>query len=598
MQLDHTEFALGQRIPGTKYVLCGVLGKGGMGVVYDVVKAPGIRGAMKVMYPSMVTRPDCVARFFDEVRLLARLRHKNIVAVYDFDTLGDGTPFLVMEKLEGETLRSTLRKSARSTQGFPAHGAYEVTRQTCEGLYRAHTQPSPVVHRDIKPENLFLNQLAGSDEVEVKVLDFGVAALVDGQDRGQFGTPRYMAPEQFRGERATPKSDLYAMALVLYEMLTGRFPWDAERDSDLCHAHLFVEPAPLSRFAPWVPRSIDALMARSLAKDPARRPHSVFAFASQLYELQWIDAGRSRALGVNTTAPTLTALVSASNDSRRDGGGSGHDTFRGITPPPMEGPSLELFARMDTRPSDGRGEGETIQLATPDFLPASAARPAKRSTSNPAVDREAATREQLAPPNRVPMHGTQPIAAPRSGAPHAADRSPSRPPLAAPPTEATPMAGIVALAASGAPRRAPTDLSARLVPFAVFAVIVIVGTAFSIVATRGGPRASAFAAGEESTAARVIVLAKSAPAAAVVAVSVPAPSAATPPAPAHSASAPPSPDPSATALQVSAPSRGSLDTDASAPISADTPASSRPLAATPRPSGTGNGRRNQPFATY
>jgi serine/threonine protein kinase len=586
MQLDHTEFALGQRIPGTKYVLCGVLGKGGMGVVYDVVKAPGIRGAMKVMYPSMVTRPDCVARFFDEVRLLARLRHKNIVTVYDFDTLGDGTPFLVMEKLEGETLRSTLRKSARSTQGFPAHGAYEVTRQTCEGLYRAHTQASPVVHRDIKPENLFLSQLAGSDEVEVKVLDFGVAALVDGQDRGQFGTPKYMAPEQFRGERATPKSDLYAVALVLYEMLTGRMPWDAERDSDLCRAHLFLEPAPLSRFAPWVPRSVDALMARSLAKDPARRPHSVFAFASQLYELQWVESGRPRTLGANTTAPTLTALVSASNESRRDGGGSGHDTFRGITPPPMEGPSLELIANGDTRPSGsraGRDDGETMQLATPDFLPGTmgpgAARPTTSSTSRPAVDRDAPTREQIAPTSRIPKHGTQPIAAVRSAPPSAADRA-SLPALAASAMDATPLAGTVALAASRGPRRASTGPVDRLVPFAVFSVIVIVGTAFSIVATRGTPRAADVAARAGPTAATgAAVSTKPAPAAAVVAVSASAPLVSAP---------------------VPPPGRGSpdADADASAIISADIPASSHALVAAPKPGGTGTERHNQPFATY
>jgi len=227
MPQNRTQFALGQRIAGTKYVLCGELGKGGMGTVYEVVKEPGIRGAMKVMSPALAKREDCVARFFAEVRLLAQLRHRNIVDVYDFDRLEDGTPFLVMEKLDGETLRTTLRKSTMSGRGFPARGAYEVTRQVCEGLYRAHTHATAVVHRDIKPENLFLNQLPGADEVAVKVLDFGVASLVDGKrDRRQFGTPKYMAPEQLRGEPVSPRTDLYAVALVLYEMLTGRLPWD------------------------------------------------------------------------------------------------------------------------------------------------------------------------------------------------------------------------------------------------------------------------------------------------------------------------------------------------------------------------------------
>jgi serine/threonine-protein kinase len=491
MPQDRT-LVVGERIPGTKYVLCGVLGKGGMGIVYEVVKEPGIRGAMKVMHPSMVTRPECVARFFDEVRLLAKLRHKNIVAVYDFDTLDNGTPYLVMEKLEGETLRSTLRKSARSTQGFPARGAYEVIRQTCEGLYRAHTQPSPVVHRDIKPENLFLNQLPGSDEVEVKVLDFGVAALVDsGGAGGQFGTPKYMSPEQFRGEPATPRSDLYAVALVLYEMLTGRLPWDAERDADVCQAHMFLEPAPPSRFASWVPKSIDALIARGLAKDPAKRPHSVFAFASQLYELQWIDDGHSRATDVNTTAPTLTALVSAFDEERRElgGGSSGRDTFRGMTPPPIEGASLEIIPYDDTVLPR-----ETIRVAAPGFSPGTIARgmafPTKVPASTPSVDRMAPTPEMLPLTRPVPKFDTEPISVPRPSPPRAAYRPPRKPAVAMAKPDTTPLAGTVGSTPPRAPTRPSVARAQQLVPYAVFFAIVSVGTMLSVVATRGPGRST------------------------------------------------------------------------------------------------------------
>jgi serine/threonine protein kinase len=484
MPYDHS-FVIGERIPGTKYVLCGLLGKGGMGTVYEVVKEPGIRGAMKVMHPSMVTRPDCVARFFDEVRLLAKLRHKNIVAVYDFDTLGDGTPYLVMEKLEGETLRSTLRKSARSKQGFPARGAYEVIRQTCEGLYRAHTRSSPVVHRDIKPENLFLNQLPGSDEVEVKVLDFGVAALVDSNGaRGQFGTPKYMAPEQFRGEPATPSSDLYAVALVLYEMVTGRLPWDAETDVDVCRAHMSLDPVPPSRFAPWVPESIDALILRGLARDPAQRLHSVFAFASQLYELQWVDDGHTRAQDVNTTAPTLPALVAAFEEDHVElAGGSGHDTFRGMTPPPIEGASLEIIPYDDTVMPR-----ETIQVESPRFSPATIARamagPTKVPASKPSVDRLAPTPEMLPLTRPVPKYDTEPIADPSPLSPPSS-REQSSPRLPVPPAQpaSTPLAGTVGSTASRAPKS--MDRALQLVPYAVFFAIVAVGTTMSAMATRG-----------------------------------------------------------------------------------------------------------------
>jgi serine/threonine protein kinase len=509
MPRDHT-FVIGERIPGTKYVLCGVLGKGGMGTVYEVVKEPGIRGAMKVMHPPMVTRPDCVARFFDEVRLLAKLRHKNIVAVYDFDTLGDGTPYLVMEKLEGETLRSTLRKSARSKYGFPARGAYEVIRQTCEGLYRAHTQPTPVVHRDIKPENLFLNQLPGTDEVEVKVLDFGVAALVDSNgSRGQFGTPKYMAPEQFRGESATPRSDLYAVALVLYEMLTGRLPWDAETDVDVCRAHLSLEPAPPSRFAPWVPKSIDELIARGLAKDPAQRLYSVFAFASQLYELQWVDDGRSRARDTSTTAPTLPALVASFDDDYCDlaSDGGAHDTFRGMTPPPIEGGSLEVIAYDDTLLPR-----ETIRVDSPRFSPATIARfmagLTKVPSSKPSVDRLTSTPQMLPLPRRVPKYDTEPIESPSPRAPpNSAARSITSRRAAAPATPAaTPLASTVGSTRSGAPTSASRSRAIQLAPYAVFCVIVLLGSTLSVMAIRrpSQPASTTQVFGVPSAATRMV----------------------------------------------------------------------------------------------
>lgn len=478
MPHDPPNFVVGERIPGTKYVLRGELGKGGMGTVYEVVKEPGIRGAMKVMSPSLASRPDCVARFFAEVRLLAQLRHKNIVDVYDFDRLADGTPFLVMEKLEGETLRSTLWKSARSGQGFPARGAYEVIRQVCEGLYRAHTHATAVVHRDIKPENLFLNQQARSDEVQVKVLDFGVAALVDGKsDQGQLGTPKYMAPEQLRGEPVTPKADLYAAALVLYEMLTGRLPWDARHDTDVPQAHPLFVPIPASRFSPWVPRSVDALIGRALANDPADRPHSVFAFASQLYELQWVDDRRSHAVDVNTTAPTLTALVSLrSGDDGIVLGDGSHDTYRGMTRPPIEGASLETFS-CDEAPLPR----QTIPTTRPRFSAETIARglahPTKNHSARSSVDRSAPTREQIATTRPVPKYDTEPISRPDGGSPAtstppgAGQRSTT--PVNSP--EGTPTTGTSLSVVGQAPGAANFVLARRTVQRSAFAMMAILG---------------------------------------------------------------------------------------------------------------------------
>jgi len=492
MPQNRTQFALGQRIAGTKYVLCGELGKGGMGTVYEVVKEPGIRGAMKVMSPALAKREDCVARFFAEVRLLAQLRHRNIVDVYDFDRLEDGTPFLVMEKLDGETLRTTLRKSTMSGRGFPARGAYEVTRQVCEGLYRAHTHATAVVHRDIKPENLFLNQLPGADEVAVKVLDFGVASLVDGKrDRRQFGTPKYMAPEQLRGEPVSPRTDLYAVALVLYEMLTGRLPWDCEREIDA----YCVAPIPPSRFAPWVPPSVDALIARALAIDPSERPHSAFAFASQLYELQWVDDGRSRPIDCNTTSPTLTALVSSHDSRAACAHESGHDTYRGPTTPPLEGRSLEIAEDGSTPFSEASTEAASprsaARIITPD--PPNTTRV---PLGEPTVDRSAPTREQAATTDRVPRVDTEPIVPPRAPIQLA-----TPPPEYQSTRETAPVAAGTSLSIP-VPARDFSALRSPRRPFTRYArasIAALCAALFAFAATRSTPRPAAGVPGEPVT---------------------------------------------------------------------------------------------------
>jgi serine/threonine protein kinase len=302
--VDLSNLAVGTLVPGTKWVVCGQLGEGGMGRVLEVVKEPGIRGAMKIIRPDVSHRRDFVARFLTEVRLLANLEHRNIVRVFDFDRIDDEMPFVVMELLVGGTLRQVMRAHGRP---LPAPMAYEIMRQACDGLDRAHSATPSVIHRDFKPENVFLHRPAG-DQPVVKVMDFGLATLADGErDRGLFGTLRYMAPEQLRGERATVRSDVYAAALVLYEMLTGRMPWDFDvvRVED---AHLSIAPRPPSHFAPWIPRSVDRHVLSALSKNPANRPRDAFAFMARLYELQWAERPRGR-VDAATTTPNLAALA-------------------------------------------------------------------------------------------------------------------------------------------------------------------------------------------------------------------------------------------------------------------------------------------------
>ncbi|MBV9947833.1 MAG: serine/threonine protein kinase, partial [Myxococcales bacterium] len=221
---DAPRFSIGQRVGSSRWVVQETLGEGGMGVVYAVTKEPGIEGALKVMRPAFARTPELVARFLDEARLLVRLRHPNIVQILDFDQLPDGTPFVVMERLHGRTLHAALR-AVRDGGGVTPALAYEIIRQLCEGLHCAHTHDPCIVHRDVKPENIFVH-FAASDHVVIKLIDFGIATILGGPtERLAFGTPRYMAPEILKGEAASPQADIYSTALVLYQMLSGRFPW-------------------------------------------------------------------------------------------------------------------------------------------------------------------------------------------------------------------------------------------------------------------------------------------------------------------------------------------------------------------------------------
>ncbi len=279
----------GELVPGTKYQVVKSLGAGGMGIVYQVVKPPNIGGVLKLMSTELTAHQEHRMRFFDEVRILAQLEHPNIVRVFDYDALPDGTPFYVMELLNGRTVRDVIATMGR----VPPRVAYEVTRQLLEALQCAHTHDVPVIHRDIKPENIFLHAPRHGEPV-VKLIDFGVSSVADRKHDGSFvGTWSYAAPEQIRGEKPTAATDLYAAGLVLYEMLAGRGPFDHHDDwTKISEAQIKEIPAPVSTFAPWVPASIVALISSALAKDPRQRPRDAYAFAERLFELEWASDGK------------------------------------------------------------------------------------------------------------------------------------------------------------------------------------------------------------------------------------------------------------------------------------------------------------------
>ena len=263
-----------------QYALVEKIGEGGMGAVYLADQPTmGRRAVVKLLHPALSRDAQVAARFNLEARAAAALNHPHIVTVYNYGALDDGVLFLAMEHLEGRDLERAIEESGRLSAARAVH----VARQVCDALGEAHARG--VVHRDLKPSNVML-VTRGRDDEFVKVLDFGIAKVrgVALTHSGTvFGTPEYMSPEQLRGRALDGRSDLYALGVVLFEMLTGRLPFDCDTPEQWMTAHLERLPPTVSEVAPdaEVPRELEALVARLMAKDPAARP----ATAEELSEL-------------------------------------------------------------------------------------------------------------------------------------------------------------------------------------------------------------------------------------------------------------------------------------------------------------------------
>lgn len=276
------EFSDGQVVPGTRYSVLGHLGSGGMGSVYLVEHTElGKQFVLKALFRELAGRKDLVGRLRQEWRALARLNHPNIVNVTDAGTSDNGVPFYVMERVEGETLSDLLRRE--HALGIPR--AVSLCAAVLEGLSAAHE--IGIVHRDVKPPNIFV--VAGGS---VKLLDFGIAKLADQSAevitaRGiAIGTPRYMSPEQAKGQAVDARADLYAVGLVLFETIAGTGPFDDARDAnELLLCHLSKPPPRLSAFHRGVTPELDDIVASLLAKDPNARPANAKAVAASLRAL-------------------------------------------------------------------------------------------------------------------------------------------------------------------------------------------------------------------------------------------------------------------------------------------------------------------------
>jgi hypothetical protein len=259
------------------YRAISLLGEGGMGAVY-LAEHPGIgrRVAVKVLHKNYTRDESLLGRFLNEARAANAIRHPNIIEILDSGQLADGTPFLVMELLEGESLGSRLR----SAGALAISNALDFANQTASALGAAHKKG--IVHRDLKPDNLYVVPDPTDPERErIKVLDFGIAKLQQGTGGSDsvktrtgtlMGTPIYMSPEQCRGTKAVDhRSDMYSLGVIFYEMLVGHPPCVSEGFGELVNMHLNVVPTPARNYRPDIPEALDALVMRMLAKTPDER---------------------------------------------------------------------------------------------------------------------------------------------------------------------------------------------------------------------------------------------------------------------------------------------------------------------------------------
>ncbi len=281
----------GQRLG--PYRIVRLLGEGGMGAVYEARQEPlDRRVALKTLHPEFAANNDALARFFNEAKVLSRLEHPSIVSVSDFGNAADGTTYLVMEYLRGQSLGGRLRQVVELGERLPLVTVLQIGFQIADVLAIAHAQH--IVHRDIKPDNVMLitDAVAPGGE-RVKLLDFGIAKLTREKDRGGvktasqavMGTPSYMSPEQCAGAGGVDaKTDVYALGCVLYEMLAGRPPYVGEGAGQLIGMHLFQSPTSLLELAPKTPPTIAEIVHRFLTKEKAERP-SMSVAADELGKL-------------------------------------------------------------------------------------------------------------------------------------------------------------------------------------------------------------------------------------------------------------------------------------------------------------------------
>jgi serine/threonine-protein kinase len=291
------------------------IGEGGFGAVYRAVHPLiGKMAAIKVLNRQYSSNPQMVSRFIAEARAVNQIRHRNIIDIFSFGSLGDGRQYYVMELLEGKTFDGYLRERG----ALPPSEALPILQRIGRALDAAHA--AGIAHRDLKPENVFL-VFDEDGGVFPKLLDFGIAKLL--ADSGALhktrtgtamGTPYYMSPEQCRGKDVDHRADVYSFGIMVHEVLTGRVPFDGEAVMDILVKQTTQAPPRMSAVNPALSPELDAPVLQMLEKDPARRPTSIGVAMEAL--IQAAKRAGWSASGFQATPASLAALPHGSDAHR------------------------------------------------------------------------------------------------------------------------------------------------------------------------------------------------------------------------------------------------------------------------------------------
>jgi serine/threonine-protein kinase len=366
---------IGQVLDG-RYKIESVLGQGGMGMVFRATQTSVQRPvAVKTLNPAMAAAPQFFERFRREAEMASRLRHPNVITIFDFGRAPDGTCYFVMELLQGESLKEMVKREGPMS----LRRAVSLIEQACQGLAHAHAEGC--VHRDLKPHNIMVQQLSSRDFV--KVLDFGLVKAMESEEEEQLtstgqvlGTPQYMSPEQAGGEAVDPRSDLYSMAGVLYFCLTGSSPYGANTVRKALTASLTqpVPPVNSKRQGAPVPAALDAFFKKALMPEKEDRYQNAQEFIDAMVDTleglspEELDAMPSGGVGPGSHERSSGSRAASGSRAGRPNSRSGSSVPTSRVGAPTVGRSATPSNVVVARGQEPVGNGSSLSRARPSVL--------------------------------------------------------------------------------------------------------------------------------------------------------------------------------------------------------------------------------------